>query len=129
MQRRTLLAATVLAAIPLVASCTPEEIARWQALHESDPAAAEAVADSLTEPPLGVWDDLAQCESGGDWSINTGNGYYGGLQFSLSSWRAVGGSGSPHEHSRAEQIARAEQLLDVQGWGAWPSCASRLGLR
>jgi len=82
-----------------------------------------AAADS------GVWDRIAQCESGGNWHINTGNGYYGGLQFSLSSWRAVGGTGRPHEHSRAEQIERAELLLDEQGWGAWPTCASRLGLR
>ena len=76
-----------------------------------------------------VWDRLAQCESGGNWSINTGNGYYGGLQFSLSSWRAVGGSGYPHQASREEQIARAERLLDLQGWGAWPACTSKLGYR
>jgi hypothetical protein len=76
-----------------------------------------------------VWDRLAQCESGGNWSINTGNGYYGGLQFSLSSWRAVGGSGYPHEQSREQQISRAKRLRSRQGWGAWPSCASKLGLR
>lgn len=76
-----------------------------------------------------VWDRLAECESSGNWSINTGNGYYGGLQFSLASWRAVGGSGYPHQASRAEQIRRAEKLLDLQGWGAWPACSSKLGLR
>lgn len=76
-----------------------------------------------------VWDRLAQCESGGNWAINTGNGYYGGLQFSLSSWRAVGGSGYPHQASRAEQISRAEALKARQGWGAWPACSSKLGLR
>jgi Transglycosylase-like domain len=76
-----------------------------------------------------VWDRLAQCESGGNWSINTGNGYYGGLQFSLSSWRAAGGSGYPHKASRAEQIRRGERLKARQGWGAWPSCTSKLGLR
>ncbi|MBN2623511.1 MAG: transglycosylase family protein, partial [Acidimicrobiales bacterium] len=76
-----------------------------------------------------VWDDLAQCESGGNWSINTGNGYYGGLQFSQSSWNAAGGSGNPANASRAEQIRVAENLLDMQGWGAWPSCSSQLGLR
>ena len=75
-----------------------------------------------------VWDRIAACESGGNWSINTGNGYYGGLQFSLSSWRAVGGTGYPHQASRAEQIARAEKLQAVQGWGAWPACSARLGL-
>lgn len=76
-----------------------------------------------------VWDPLAQCESGGNWAINTGNGYYGGLQFSLSSWRAVGGSGLPSQASREEQIARAEMLKARQGWGAWPACSSKLGLR
>lgn len=77
----------------------------------------------------GVWDRLAQCESGGNWSINTGNGYYGGLQFSLSSWRGVGGSGYPHQASKSEQIARAEMLKARQGWGAWPACSYKLGLR
>ena len=129
MQRRTLLAAVALAAIPLAAGCTPEELAQWQALHASDPQVAEEVLGTVTEPAYGVWDDLAACESGGDWSIDTGNGYYGGLQFSLSSWRAVGGSGYPHENSRAEQINRAEQLLEQQGWGAWPACSRQLGLR
>jgi hypothetical protein len=79
--------------------------------------------------PYGVWDRLAACESGGNWSINTGNGYYGGLQFSLSSWRAVGGSGYPHRASRAEQIRRGRRLKARQGWGAWPSCSGKLGLR
>jgi LysM repeat protein len=78
---------------------------------------------------LATWDRLAECESNGDWSINTGNGYYGGLQFALSSWEWVGGSGYPHEASKAEQIARAEILLERQGWNAWPACSSALGLR
>lgn len=77
----------------------------------------------------GVWDRLAQCESGGRWNVNTGNGYYGGLQFSLGSWRAVGGSGYPHQASKSEQIARAEALKARQGWGAWPACTAKLGLR
>lgn len=76
-----------------------------------------------------VWDQLAQCESGGNWSINTGNGFYGGLQFTVSSWQAVGGSGLPSDASREEQIMRAEKLLAMQGWGAWPACTSKLGLR
>jgi hypothetical protein len=74
-----------------------------------------------------IWDDLAECESGGDWYINTGNGYYGGLQFSLSSWQWVGGEGYPHHHSREEQVHRAEILLERQGWDAWPSCSRQLG--
>ncbi|MBW3602291.1 MAG: transglycosylase family protein [Actinobacteria bacterium] len=78
---------------------------------------------------VAVWNRLARCESGGNWRINTGNGYYGGLQFSLSSWRAVGGRGYPHRASKATQIAMAERLLARQGWGAWPACSSALGLR
>lgn len=77
----------------------------------------------------GVWDRLAACESGGNWSINTGNGYYGGLQFTQSSWRAVGGSGSPNNASKSEQIARAKMLQARQGWGAWPACTAKMGLR
>jgi len=80
-------------------------------------------------PHYDQWVRLAQCESGGNWSINTGNGYYGGLQFNLTSWRAVGGSGRPDQASAAEQMARAEILLDRQGWGAWPACSSKLGYR
>lgn len=76
-----------------------------------------------------VWDALAQCESGGNWSINTGNGYYGGLQFSLSSWRGVGGTGFPHEASRETQIAMGERLRASGGWGHWPACSRKLGLR
>ena len=95
-----------------------------QAESDTQPVAAAAPAASGS-----VWDGIAQCESGGNWSINTGNGYYGGLQFTLSSWRAVGGSGYPNYASRSEQIARAEKLLAIQGWGAWPVCSARLGLR
>jgi LysM repeat protein len=75
-----------------------------------------------------VWDQIAQCESGGNWAINTGNGFYGGLQFTLGSWQAAGGSGMPNQASREEQIARAQVLQSRQGWGAWPACAARLGL-
>ncbi|SNR56459.1 LysM domain-containing protein [Haloechinothrix alba] len=73
------------------------------------------------------WDAIAECESGGDWSINTGNGYYGGLQFNLNTWRAYGGSGMPHEQSRAEQIRVAENVLEGQGIGAWPVCGKKAG--
>jgi LysM repeat protein len=77
----------------------------------------------------GVWDRLARCESGGNWGINTGNGYSGGLQFAAGTWRANGGSGSAHNASRAEQIRVAERVKASQGWGAWPACSSKLGLR
>ena len=76
-----------------------------------------------------VWSSLAACEAGGNWAINTGNGFYGGLQFTLSSWAAVGGSGYPNEASPAEQIARGQMLQQRQGWGAWPACSAKLGLR
>ena len=80
-------------------------------------------------PSGSVWDKLAKCESGGNWSINTGNGYYGGLQFSLSTWRAYGGSGLPSNASREQQIAIAKKLQADAGWGAWPACSAKLGLR
>ena len=78
--------------------------------------------------PTSTWDALAQCESGGNWSINTGNGFSGGLQFTSSTWAAYGGTGSPADASREQQIAVAERVQASQGWGAWPSCASQLGL-
>jgi LysM repeat protein len=97
----------------------------------AEPTVQGASSDAVqaASAPASVWDRLAQCESTGNWSINTGNGFYGGLQFTLSSWRAVGGSGYPHQASKAEQIARAERLLDLQGWNAWPACSAKLGLR
>ncbi|WP_372696890.1 transglycosylase family protein [Arthrobacter sp. JSM 101049] len=79
-----------------------------------------------------AWRALAQCESGGNWSINTGNGYYGGLQFSRSSWLGAGGgkyAAYPHQASPAEQVAVAEKLRASGGWGHWPACSSKLGLR
>jgi resuscitation-promoting factor RpfB len=76
-----------------------------------------------------VWDRLAQCESGGDWHINTGNGYYGGLQFNIGTWQANGGSGRPDQASREEQIRVATRVRDnAGGYGAWPACAASLGL-
>jgi uncharacterized protein YabE (DUF348 family) len=72
--------------------------------------------------PMGVWDKIAACESGGNWHINTGNGYYGGLQFSASTWKSVGGPGLPHENSREVQIKYAKILQARSGWGQW-GCA------
>ncbi len=68
------------------------------------------------------WDAIAQCESGGNWSINTGNGFRGGLQFTDSTWRAYGGTGAANNASREQQIAVAERVLAGQGIGAWPTC-------
>ncbi len=78
-----------------------------------------------------VWDAVAQCESSGDWAINTGNGFYGGLQFTYSTWRAFGGqtyAAYAHQASKAEQIAIARRTLYTQGPGAWPVCSVRAGL-
>ncbi|WP_279347339.1 resuscitation-promoting factor [Hoyosella sp. YIM 151337] len=88
--------------------------------------AAPAVSNGST------WDALAQCESTGNWAINTGNGYYGGLQFSQSTWAAYGGTQyAPRADlaTREQQIAIAEKTRAGQGWGAWPACSSKLGLR
>jgi LysM repeat protein len=73
------------------------------------------------------WDAVAQCESGGNYAINTGNGFYGGLQFTLSTWQAFGGTGNPAAASKAEQIRVAENVLAGQGKGAWPVCGVGLG--
>ncbi|WP_250034219.1 transglycosylase family protein [Paractinoplanes maris] len=76
------------------------------------------------------WDAIAQCESSGNWSINTGNGYYGGLQFSRSTWKAYGGTkyaSTADKASRAEQIKIAEKVLKGQGIGAWPTCGKKAG--
>ncbi|MFD8656773.1 LysM peptidoglycan-binding domain-containing protein [Streptomyces sp. RLB3-17] len=83
-----------------------------------------AAADS------GVWDRIAKCESGGNWHINTGNGYYGGLQFSAGTWRAYGGTAyasTADKASKAAQIAVASKVQNAQGWGAWPTCSARAG--
>ena len=71
------------------------------------------------------WDAVAACESGGNWGINTGNGYYGGLQFTMGTWKANGGAGSPHNAPKSEQIRVAENVLNRQGIGAWPVCGRR----
>ncbi|MEO5711571.1 MAG: transglycosylase family protein [Nocardioidaceae bacterium] len=79
-----------------------------------------------------TWDRLAHCESGGRWHVATGNGYFGGLQFSGSTWRAFGGKRYamlPHHATRTQQVRVAERVRHAQGWGAWPSCSRRVGLR
>ncbi|MFF9831812.1 resuscitation-promoting factor Rpf [Micrococcus luteus] len=91
-------------------------------------AAAVGFSAPAQAATVDTWDRLAECESNGTWDINTGNGFYGGVQFTLSSWQAVGGEGYPHQASKAEQIKRAEILQDMQGWGAWPLCSQKLGL-
>lgn len=94
-------------------------------------AAAALMAPTASAAPDSDWDRLAECESGGNWSINTGNGYHGGLQFSASTWQAHGGgefAPTADQATREEQIVVAERTLASQGWGAWPACSSQLGL-
>ncbi|HEX6247156.1 MAG TPA: ubiquitin-like domain-containing protein [Nocardioidaceae bacterium] len=105
-----------------------DAVVRVGTKEEAEPAPAPAPAANFASGST-VWDQLAQCESGGNWSINTGNGYYGGLQFNIDTWRAYGGTGYPHEHSRETQIAVATRLRDANGgYGAWPHCSQQLGL-
>lgn len=78
-----------------------------------------------------TWDAIAQCESGGNWAINTGNGYYGGVQFAGQTWAGFGGTQyapTADKATREQQIAIAEKVLATQGWGAWPACSAKLGL-
>jgi len=104
--------------------------------RSSTPAPAPAPAPAAAPAPAvsggGAWDALARCESGGNWGINTGNGYYGGLQFSSGTWLAYGGgqyAQTANQASREQQIAIATKVRDARGgYGDWPACASKLGL-
>ena len=92
-------------------------------------ATLAAPADAATTR---TWNRLAQCESGGRWHINTGNGYYGGLQISRSTWYGFGGgryAALPSRASKTQQIQVAERIKRAQGWGAWPTCSRRIGVR
>ena len=94
-------------------------------------AAPVVLAGSASAATTTTWERLARCESGGNWHINSGNGYFGGLQFAQGTWRAYGGARyAPRADlaSKAGQITIAERVLDGQGWGAWPACSHRLGL-
>jgi hypothetical protein len=97
-----------------------------------------ALAGAVISVPLAIaatpanassvnWDAIAKCESGGNWATNTGNSFYGGLQFTMSTWHANGGQGSPQNASRSEQIAVANRVLASQGIHAWPVCGRHAG--
>ncbi|MEV7601821.1 transglycosylase family protein [Kitasatospora sp. NPDC089797] len=95
------------------------------------PVAGLVTATSASAAPVSTWDAVAQCESGGNWAINTGNGFYGGLQFTSSTWAAFGGNAyaaQAHQATKAQQIAVAEKVLASQGPGAWPVCSVKAGL-
>lgn len=116
---------------PLPAPPAPAVSAPVETPSTSADTSEVSAASSVSAPvaPSGsVWDRIAACESSGNWSTNTGNGFYGGLQFTLSSWEAVGGTGLPSNASRDEQIMRAQMLQARQGWGAWPVCSVRAGV-
>ena len=87
-------------------------------------ALGTVAAPAAQAAPSVNWDAVAQCESSGNWNADTGNGFFGGLQFTQSTWKSFGGSGSPQDASREEQIAVAERVLDGQGIKAWPVCGS-----
>jgi hypothetical protein len=98
----------------------------------ADEAPAQSRATVTATAEGSVWDSLAQCEAGGNWATNTGNGYSGGLQFAHSTWTGFGGrefAPAAWQASRDAQIVVAERVLASQGWGAWPACTRKLGLR
>lgn len=115
----------------------PGASAPWLETAPLAPAAAAVPAAPVPAAPArpavaAVWERLARCEAGGDWGVSTGNGYYGGLQFDLATWRDFGGpefAARPHEASKEEQVAVAVRVRDARGgYGAWPGCAAKLGL-
>lgn len=121
----------------------PDEQLASRAIPVEQPAAARPVASSASTSTAkksypsvvasgDVWDRLARCEAGGNWAINTGNGYYGGLQFTAGTWTRHGGGAYAARAdlaSREQQIDIAQRVLATQGWGAWPACSAKLGLR
>lgn len=137
--------AVILAAAMLIAQVlpVPGDVGTQEALPQpSDDASVETPEETPPQvetapaPPVvavrGVWLRLAQCESSGRWHVNTGNGYYGGLQQDMTFWRRHGGTqyaSRPDLASMEQQVAVAEVGLKVQGFGAWPVCSRRLGLR
>jgi hypothetical protein len=140
--RKTLIAAAITGTLVSMSSA-PTATAEPAGLELNGPSPVPAGFDPNLPPPPDAlpapdapppppqraysvnWDAIARCESGGNWAINTGNGYVGGLQFTPSTWRANGGSGSPASASREEQIRVAENVLHSQGIGAWPVCGRR----
>lgn len=116
-----------------LSACSPAQVQQWFAArgHTIDQPTAEALSAQIAYQRLAntynpAWDQVAACESGGNWSIDSGNGYYGGLQFNLGTWRSNGGSGYPHQASKLEQIRVATNLYNVRGRSPWPHCGRYL---
>ena len=123
---------------PTTTTTAPTPAPKARAAAAPAPQPNPAVAAAPAPAPSGAyadpadpatWDRLAQCEAGGNWARNSGNGYYGGLQFSLGTWHSVGGQGRPDQNSREEQIHRGQILQARSGWGQWPACTRRLHYR
>ena len=116
---------------PIPATTTPtllisDEPSRESIEPNNDPTIfGESYLD--TWPSLEMWERMAWCESRNTWDVDTGNGYYGGLQFALGSWQWMGGEGSPSDATREEQIYRANLLWQAQGWNGWPGCKAYFG--
>lgn len=114
----------------MVLNCKYRHTALLTGVAALAPLAVLAAGGEASAADNGVWDRIAQCESGGNWHINTGNGYYGGLQFAPGTWRSYGGTKYAPTADRAgreQQIAIATKLQHASGWGAWPVCARRAG--
>jgi hypothetical protein len=114
----------------MVLSCKYRHTALITGVAALAPLAVLASGGKATAADQGVWDRIAQCESGGNWHINTGNGYYGGLQFAASTWRSYGGgvyASRADRASREQQIVIATKVQHASGWGAWPVCSRRAG--
>ena len=121
---------------PIIPPTIPQIVEAKAVVTEEPQISPVTVSEPVSYPPVTMpddvsrWDQLAQCESGGNWSINTGNGFTGGVQFLQSTWLAMGGGEfAPDAYlaSREQQIIVAERLVAVSGWGAWPGCASKFG--
>lgn len=130
----TLVAVLLTAAAPATAQAA-QPVSATRAVHTPPPPAPgpppkPAAYDCAKDQ--WPWGCVAKCESGGNWRINTGNGHYGGLQFSQRTWEGFGGAKyAPRADlaSRKEQIAIARKVVASQGWGAWPHCSQRYGLK
>jgi len=117
----------------LTATPTPSPSPTPTPTSTPTPTPTNTPTPTLTPTPVDVngdiWEKIADCESHGNWSIDTGNGYFGGLQFSQGAWDSVGGTGKPSDASRDTQIEKGKALQQKRGWGVWGECAKRLGLQ
>jgi len=123
---------TTLAGAAVGLHAAAEGAGEAEEVDAAQPIAAVPAVEPTPEPPTGIWDKLAACESTSNWHINSGNSFYGGLQFDRQTWLAYGGgvyAARADLASRAEQIAVAEKLHAARGFQPWPACSRKLGLR